>query len=53
MLYEFLRTEAEYQDALKRLERLTGAAPGSPEGEELQALMGLVADYEDAHFPED
>ena len=53
MLYEFLRTEAEYQDALKRLERLTGAAPGSPEGEELQALMDLVADYEDEHFLED
>ena len=53
MLYEFLRTEAEYQDALARLERLTGAQPGTPMGEELQALLDLVAAYEDEHFPED
>ncbi len=53
MLYEFLRTEAEYQDALQRLEKLTGAPPGSPEGDELQALLDLVAAYEDEHFPDD
>ena len=53
MMYEFLRTEAEYQDALARLEKLTGAAPGSPEGDELAALTELINTYEDAHFPED
>ncbi|EGF90239.1 XRE family transcriptional regulator [Asticcacaulis biprosthecium C19] len=53
MQYEFLRTESEYQDALRRLDTLTGAPPGSPEGDELQALLDLVAAYEDDHFPED
>ncbi len=52
-MYEFLRTEAEYQDALKRLEQLTGAPPGSAEGDELQALTELVQAYEDEHFPDD
>ncbi len=53
MQYEFLRTEAEYQDALQRLEKLTGAPPGSPQGEEYQALLDLITAYEDDHFPED
>ncbi|ESQ76869.1 hypothetical protein [Asticcacaulis sp. AC402] len=53
MQYEFLRTEADYDQALKRLEALTGAPPGSPEGDELQALLELISAYEDDHFPED
>ncbi len=53
MQYEFLRTEAEYQEALKRLDKLTGAAPGSAEGDELQALTVLIQAYEDEHFPYD
>jgi len=35
------------------LEKLTGAQPGTPEGDELAALLELIADYEDDHFPED
>lgn len=53
MQYEFLRTESEYQDALTRLEALTGAPPGTPLGDELQALLEQIAAYEDDHFPED
>ncbi|ESQ92187.1 hypothetical protein ABAC460_04675 [Asticcacaulis sp. AC460] len=53
MQYEFLRTDAEYQAALKRLEAITGAQPGTPMGDELQALLDLIAAYEDDHFPED
>jgi HTH-type transcriptional regulator / antitoxin HigA len=51
--YEFLRTEADYQAALARIDVLTGANPISPEGEELETLLDLVAAYEDEHFPYD
>lgn len=53
MLYEFLRTEAEYQDALVRAEKLTGAQPGTELGDELAALLDLIYTYEEEHFPED
>lgn len=53
MQYEFLRTESQYQDALARLDTLTGAQPGTPLGDELAALLEQIADYEDDHFPED
>ena len=53
MQYEFLRTEAEYQAALVRLDWLTGAPPGSLEGGELAAVLEQVQAYEDEHFPED
>ena len=53
MQYEFLRTEAEYRAALARLDKLTGATPGSPEGDELAAVLEQVQAYEDDHFPED
>ncbi len=53
MQYEFLRTESEYQDALARLDKLTGAQPCTPMGDELQALLELVQAYEDDHFPDD
>jgi HTH-type transcriptional regulator / antitoxin HigA len=51
--YEFLRSEADYQAALTRIEVLTGANPTSPEGEELETLLDLVAAFEDEHFPYD
>lgn len=53
MQYEFLRTESDYQAALKRLEDITGAPPGTPLGDELAYLLEQVAAYEDEHFPED
>lgn len=53
MQYEFLRTEAEYQAALKRLDEITGAQPGTAMGDELAALLERVQAYEDDHFPED
>ena len=53
MPYEWLRTEAEYQAALARLDQVTGARPGSAMGDELQALLEQIAAYEDAHCPDD
>jgi len=41
-----VRTEVDYQDALARIDALMDAAAGSPEGEELDVLVDLVALYE-------
>ncbi len=41
-----VRTETDYQAALARIDALMDAAAGSPEGEELDVLVDLVALYE-------
>ena len=48
-----LKTEQEYRDALKRLEVIFDAAPDTAEGNELEALSGLILDYEKDQFPQD
>jgi len=44
-----IRTEADYQAALARIDALMDAAPGSLEGEELDVLADLVEPYEAKH----
>jgi antitoxin component HigA of HigAB toxin-antitoxin module len=46
-----IRTEADYAAALARIDALMDAAPGSPEGEELDVLADLVENYEEKHVP--
>lgn len=46
-----IRTEADYEAALVRIETLMDAEPGSPEGEELDVLTDLVELYEAKHVP--
>ena len=46
-----VRTEADYQAALARIDELMDAAPGSREGEELDILAELVDLYETKHVP--
>lgn len=46
-----IRTEADHEAALARIDALMGAAKGSPEGEELDVLADLVEHYEDRHEP--
>lgn len=46
-----IKRETAYQDALRRLEELWGAAPDTPEGDELEILMVLVEFYEKEHYP--
>ena len=46
-----IRTEADYQAALGRIEQLWDAPDGTPEGDELDALVDLVERYEDKHEP--
>jgi HTH-type transcriptional regulator/antitoxin HigA len=46
-------TEAEYEQALARIEALMDARPRSPELDELKRLCALVEIYEQQHYPID
>ena len=48
---EPIRTEADYETALARIDELMDAEPGSPEGRELDVLVDLVELYETRHEP--
>jgi HTH-type transcriptional regulator/antitoxin HigA len=48
-----VRTKADYRAALKEIEALMSARPGSSEGERLDVLVTLVEAYERRHFPMD
>jgi HTH-type transcriptional regulator/antitoxin HigA len=48
-----IRTEADYEAALAEVERLWGAASGTPDGDRLDVLATLLDAYEAAHFPMD
>lgn len=43
-------TEEEYQAALKRMDEIFDAEPGTPEGDELDRLAEIVDDHERATF---
>jgi HTH-type transcriptional regulator/antitoxin HigA len=46
-----IRTEADYDAALREIDRLWGSPYGSPEGEKLDVLVTLVEAYEEKHHP--
>lgn len=46
-----IRSEADYDAALARIDELMDAKPGTPEGEELDVLADLVELYEERHQP--
>lgn len=46
-----VRTEADYEAALARIDELMDAVPGSPKGRELDVLADLVELYETKHEP--
>ena len=47
-----IRTEADYQAALTRIDKLFDTAePGTPEGDETEMLLLLIKHYEDEHYP--
>ena len=46
-----IRTTKDYKAALERLESIFDAKPGTPEGDELEILGILIANYEEEHFP--
>ena len=45
-----LKTESDYKEALKEIERIFDAAPGTREGDRLDVLTTLVEAYEEKHF---
>jgi len=46
-----IKTEADYQSALKEIEVLFEAAPNTPEGDRLDVLTTLVQAYEEQRYP--
>ncbi|MDX2002676.1 MAG: transcriptional regulator [Chitinophagales bacterium] len=53
MEIKLIKTENDYQQALKRLEGIFDAKKGSKEGDELEILSLLIEKYEDEHYPID
>ena len=46
-----IRTEIDYQEALREIELLFNAAPNTPEYDQLDVLSTLVEAYEKKHIP--
>ena len=46
-----IRTDADYEVTLARIDALMDAKPGTPEGEELDVLTDLVEHYDEKHVP--
>lgn len=51
MSVKIIKTEADYEAALERIETLMDAAPETPEEDELGVLALLVETYEKEHYP--
>ncbi len=48
---KLIKTEKDYQKALKRMEVIFDARPKTKKGDELEILGFLIEKYEDAHYP--
>lgn len=46
-----IKTEADYEAALKRMEELFDCQPDTPEGDEFELLVKLVEIYEQEKYP--
>jgi HTH-type transcriptional regulator / antitoxin HigA len=46
-----IRTKADYRAALKEVERLWEADPGTPDGDRVDVLVTLIEAYEAMHYP--
>ena len=46
-----IRTEKDYEKALKRLEKIFDSSPKSKEGDEAEILSLLIENYENQYFP--
>jgi len=53
MEHKVIKTEEQYKQALKRLEVIFDAEPGSAEGDELDLLSLLIDNYEKIYYPID
>ncbi|HTY22570.1 MAG TPA: helix-turn-helix domain-containing protein [Desulfomonilaceae bacterium] len=50
MEIKLIRTERDYGKALERAGEIWDAQPGTPEADELEALLPLIEDYEETHY---
>jgi HTH-type transcriptional regulator / antitoxin HigA len=50
MIIEPIRTEADYESVMARIDELWGSEPSSPEGDELDILIALIGVYEKKHY---
>ena len=48
-----IRSESDYEQALRRVEELWGSPQGTADGDELDVLATLVEAYEREHYPMD
>ena len=48
-----IRSEPDYDEALRVADSLMDAEPGTPESDRLEVLAALIEDYEEKHFPID
>lgn len=48
-----IKTDADYQAALKEVESLMMVVADTPEGEKLDVMVTLIEAYEAKHFPMD
>jgi HTH-type transcriptional regulator/antitoxin HigA len=51
MIIRPIRTKADYRRALKEVERLWEAEPGTRDGDTVEVLVTLIEAYEGEHFP--
>ena len=51
MNIKLIKTDTDYQQALKRLEVIFDAAIGTPESDEADVLGLMIDDYEKKHYP--
>jgi HTH-type transcriptional regulator / antitoxin HigA len=51
MNIKLIKTEADYQKALKRLEEIFNAKIGTPDSDEADILGLMIDEYEKKHFP--
>jgi HTH-type transcriptional regulator/antitoxin HigA len=46
-----IRTEADYEAALKEVEKYLDSQPGTPAGDRMDVLVTLIEAYEAKHYP--
>ena len=51
MKIKLIKTDAGYEQALKRLEKIFDAKQGTPESDEADILGMLIDEYEKKHYP--
>lgn len=51
MKFKAIKTEEEYNQALKRLEKIFHVPENTKEGDEAEVLINLIEKYEDEHYP--